>query len=240
MLHRNLSRSLTAVTAVLLFASGAWAPARAQVTQLPNDAQIEQARREVQETEARVLPRAADAAAQDGTVLLRDPPPAPPGVQMPDIGALTKQFQDKQKEEAIKQGQGIFIFVSLSMPLESLTRAARDAQRAGAVLIMRGLPYGFGGPNWKKSMDALKPMTELGAPLELHPALFTQYGVTSVPTVIVAAGSPACPVDAPCSITYARVLGDVSLAYALDQLSGRRDSVGQLARNALRRMGERG
>jgi len=240
MLHRNVAGPLIASAVAGALALCVCPRTSAQSLQLPTDAQVEQARREVEETERRVLPRAAEAAAQDGSVLLRDPPPAPADVQIPDIAALTRQFKQKQEQQAVKEGQGIFIFVSLSMPLESLTRAARDAQRAGAVLIMRGLPYGFGGGNWKRSMEALKPMTDLGAAVQLHPALFTQYAVTSVPTVIVAAGSPACPVDAPCAITYGRVLGDVSLAYALDQLSPRQDAVGELARNALRRMGERG
>ena len=123
-------------------------------------------------------------------------------------------------------------FVSLSMPEGSLKKLGRDLKKAGGVMIVRGTKYGIGTEEWGKSIEALKPIVETGVQLEINPALFKQFEIKTVPTIVVSPkgiASQGCQEDACAAGNVGIIRGDVSLDYALDKLADRQDEVGRFA-----------
>lgn len=123
-------------------------------------------------------------------------------------------------------------FVSLSMPEGSLKKLGRDLKKAGGVMIVRGTKYGIGSEEWGKSIEALKPIVETGVQLEINPALFKQFQIKTVPTIVVSPkgiASQGCQEEACTAGNIGIIRGDVSLDYALDKLADRQDEVGRFA-----------
>lgn len=156
-----------------------------------------------------------------------------------DPAAIAEQYKNLGKQATDADAPELIVFVSLSMPEASLKRIGEQARRAGAVVAFRGPKFGLKKGTWNASMEALKPVVDTGADVQIHPELFTRYNVSVVPTVVVAASPQAgCQEDA-CAAASAAVVGDVSLDYALDQLSERKDLVGKTARMRLDRLRNR-
>lgn len=134
-----------------------------------------------------------------------------------------------------KESYELMIFVSTSMPEGSLARVGRDSRLMGAAVVMRGASKGVGPTKWRASIDAIKPLTDNGGEVLLHPDLFTRYGITKVPAVVVAPEAQAGCADDACR-DFAVVYGDVTLAYALERLAERRDKVGAIAESRLKKI----
>lgn len=164
--------------------------------------------------------------------------------QMPDLdaksmrgvdpGDLAEKYQNMLNKVAEAEVPKLILFVSLSMPEASLKKLAEQAKLTGGVLMFRGLKFGI--KNYRKSMGELKPIAEIGATIQIHPDLFKRFNITAVPTmVITAVPKPGCQTDA-CAAQSAAVSGDVSLDYALEQLTDRKDEIGKIARDRLKRL----
>ena len=69
------------------------------------------------------------------------------------------------------------IFVSFSMPPESIKSLYVDSKKYNATLIMRGLIDG----SFKKTT---KELQNLGVELQIDPNLFKEYKITKVPTIV--------------------------------------------------------
>lgn len=164
-----------------------------------------------------------------------------PSVGVIDPEAIARQYSqikapplDKREDEANE----LMVFVSLSMPKASLERAALDSKKASSSIIMRGVSKGVGPGKWIQSMTALEPITNTGTAVSLDPDLFERYGIKRVPAVVVAADPKAgCSQDA-CR-EFAVVYGDVTLAYALERLTERKDAIGAIARERLAKLEKR-
>jgi type-F conjugative transfer system pilin assembly protein TrbC len=179
-------------------------------------------------------------AAQPARVYIPDSPAAPAtpaGVVDPD--RIARQFSDiKGPEKREEETNELILFVSLSMPTGSLERAARDVKKTSGMLVMRGASRGVGPGKWVESIADMKPMTDNGGEVFLHPDMFDRYNIKKVPALVIAPDAQAgCTEDA-CR-EFAVIYGDVSLEYALDQLTERKDSIGRIARERLALLGKR-
>lgn len=146
---------------------------------------------------------------------------------------LVKQYKQMSGASSEDDRYNVLIFVSLTMPAESLKRIGQDARKVGAVVVMRGMKYGLKPGTWADSLEALKPLAGTGANVQINPELFKQFGVSAVPTYAVSAtpvGDKGCG-DGSCATGIATVVGDVSLEHALDIIGDRKDAVGRLARD---------
>ena len=134
----------------------------------------------------------------------------------------------------------IYIAVSLSMPKASLRQLARDAEKAQAVLVIRGLLDG----SFTKTQAALKGVFVEGEPagLIIDPRVFQQYHVERVPSFISATDEvQPCDEGIDCNrpdVPFDVVRGNVSLAQALHLLADKGTVAPDVARRALSRMGE--
>lgn len=137
-----------------------------------------------------------------------------PGVSGIDIQALAKRYE--QRSDARKT-EDVLIFVSFSMPPESLRRAVAQANSIGAAVVLRG----FKNNSMKETSLAVKELGLAKGNVMVNPNAFTKYKIDSVPAVVLAKADASAELDNQgCALpdTYAAVFGDVSLDYALEEI----------------------
>lgn len=138
-----------------------------------------------------------------------------------------------------------FMLVSFSMPQASLERLARDAKDAGVPLVFRGVPETKPSSDPKlpllnpQSLAAFQPLIDSGADVQLNPELFSEFNIRQVPALIIKEESLASSDGCIQSAKAVIVPGDVTLGYALDRLTDRKDSVGDAARALRAKLGNR-
>lgn len=166
-----------------------------------------------------------------------DVPTTPKAVADP-LAIAQKYRNSELARAAVNTPRDLMVFVSLSMPSETLKRLARQSAQAGAVMVLRGLKGGMKDRGLTRTMAAIKPLADAGASIQIDPTAFNRFNVQSVPTFVLATEPPGCMPDQ-CQIDSAAVTGDVSLDYALEHFAKRKDVFGSLAAERLARMGTR-
>lgn len=157
---------------------------------------------------------------------------------------LSQQMRDPEAAPQKTLPQA-FVLVSFSMPQASLERLARDAKDAGIPLVFRGVPATKQPSEPKlpllnpRSLDAFQPLIDSGADVQLNPELFSEFNVRQVPALIIKEESSASSDGCIQSAKAVIVPGDVTLGYALDRLTGRKDSIGDAARALRAKLGNR-
>ena len=208
--------------------------ARAQI-QLPSDAAMAKQQQLSNARNSEALNRANEAF-QSGTPLRSMPKVDLSGLagKNVDPAVIAQRYLDANKLEDNSDNPQVMIFVSLSMPEQSLLKIGADAKKAGVVVVLRGPRYSLQQPGgWMKSLKAMEPIGNTGADVQIHPELFKRFNVTAVPTVVVTSDPKQGCQDDACANNAASVVGDVSLDYALSELAKRRDQVGRIAESTV-------
>jgi len=131
--------------------------------------------------------------------------------------AMAEQFRQSPITNQPSVAPELMIFVSFSMPRESLLRIVEQSERTGARLIFRG----FTGD---KLTDMSKRIADLlgkhRVEAVVHPPAFTQFKVNQVPALVISQSDAGNQLDNGCAQTerYVKVTGDVSQDYALDYI----------------------
>ena len=141
------------------------------------------------------------------------------------------------KNETNKQpNSNIVIFVSLSMPDESLKAYLYDAKKIQASIVIRGLIDN----SFKKTFTRVAELVKAsgGDGIELNPIWFKQYGITQVPAVVVLADHRPCTAAQSCmqDREFDVITGNIPLASALKQIRDRGIAASNVAGNALQQM----
>lgn len=156
-----------------------------------------------------------------------------------DLGAMARGFEGAITESVdaspLKQGPGLIVFVSLSMPEATLKRLVEQAHRARARLVVRGFVDG----SFRATVSRMEQL--LGgrnSGFQIDPQLFANFGVSAVPTFVVVnpRSKPSCR-DGKCQSVapFASVAGDVSVDYALEYIARHDANVAASARAILAR-----
>ena len=209
-------------------------PALGQSPSMPSDDALNKAMKATQRRAATVM----DELGKTGNGAL---PPAVAGQRgMPKLNgsegfdpeALAEKYRTMKDaaSKAAKDSNELMVFVSLSMPAASLKRIGEQAKKAGAIVVFRGLKYGLRKGAWADSMNAIKPIADTGADVQINPELFERFHVQVVPTLIVASSAPEGCQGNQCEAGSVAVVGDVSMDYALETLAPRKDAIGRIAR----------
>lgn len=101
----------------------------------------------------------------------------------------------------------LYIFVSLSMPQSRLINLLQEAKIYGGILVLRGLKNN----SYKDTANFMQPIIKLsqaGVIIDSH--LFEKYDVSKVPTFVL---------NDPSIKKYDKAIGNVSLKYALEEMS---------------------
>lgn len=129
---------------------------------------------------------------------------------------LAKQFRRSpiQTKPATPE---MMIFVSFSMPRESLLRIVEQSERTGARLVFRGF-HGDKMTDMAEHTSALLGKHRVEA--VIHPPAFTQFKVNQVPALVLAQSDAGDQLDNGCAQPdrYVKVTGDVSQDFALEYI----------------------
>lgn len=227
-MNRSLVHSIVTI-ALLLTGASVYAQSQADRAKLLQDAE----RAQGSDTQRRALIDQASRQAQPAKILIPESAPSKIKIDPEKIARQYSEIRGPEKRE--KESNEVMVFVSTSMPKGSLERVGRDSRLTGSMVVMRGASKGVGPGKWVASVEAMKPLTDNGGEVFLHPDLFVRYGITRVPAVVVAPEAQAgCDEDA-CR-EFAVVYGDVSLAYALERVADRKDNIGAIARARLQKI----
>jgi len=159
-----------------------------------------------------------------------------------DVAAIARGFEAAGASavgRALEQGPQLLVFVSLSMPEGALRKLVEQAERARAVLVLRGLKDG----SMVKTAAAVRQLLgERKAALQIDPQGFDRFGVNQVPTfVLLRDGTQAqrCA-DASCvpASSYATLVGDVTIEYALEWIETHSSNTQREAKVLLQRLRE--
>ena len=139
-----------------------------------------------------------------------------PATVTPNPAELARQFNQPptQIKPALPE---LMVFVSFSMPRESLLRIVEQSERTGARLVFRG----FSGD---KMTDMAKRISALignhRVEAVIHPPAFSQFKVNQVPALVLAQSDAGDLLDSGCAQPdrFVKVTGDVSQDYALDYI----------------------
>lgn len=102
----------------------------------------------------------------------------------------------------IKRREGLFYFVSWSIPDQELKRYLREAFHLGATVVFRGMI----DDDMRKTIDRTKAMAvelDKEAPhTTIDPVIFRQFGVTAVPALAIAKDQQAVFVEGAAPLTH--------------------------------------
>jgi conjugal transfer pilus assembly protein TrbC len=159
-----------------------------------------------------------------------------------DVASIARGFEAVGASAAgrvLEQGPQLLVFVSLSMPEGALRKLIEQAERTGAVLVLRGLKD---GSMVKTAVAVRQLLGERKAALQIDPQGFDRFGVNLVPTfVLLRDGTQAqrCA-DASCvpASSYVTLAGDVTIEYALEWIETHSSSAQREAKVLLQRLRE--
>ncbi len=119
---------------------------------------------------------------------------------------LNVSTQRSEKASPLLEVKKPLIFVSVSMPIESLKRLAYQAKQQGAILVIRGMVNG-------SMMETAKLVDQIDHPIEIDPKLFERFEIKQVPVFVI-----------PHKKAWHKVSGNVELNFALESVN--KDQVG--------------
>lgn len=126
----------------------------------------------------------------------------------------------------------VIIFVSFSMPEESIKEWIRDAKLIHAPVVIRGLIHNSFKETTHKMAEIVEK--ERGG-VELNPLLFKKYHIKKVPAVVLTHGGECLP-DQSCDEQFNVIYGDAELEYALNQFTRLDDVLSPFANAALQQL----
>ena len=135
-----------------------------------------------------------------------------------DYERLAKQFYAGMNNQ--QEQDDLVVFVSLSMPKESLRALADQSARYGAVMVFRGVKDN----SLKAMMYEMKSIIGKNhkVNMQINPVVFSKLNVQQVPTFAIIKGTEVSKGDsqacAPAS-AFMSISGDVPLGYALEKLA---------------------
>jgi conjugal transfer pilus assembly protein TrbC len=98
---------------------------------------------------------------------------------------------------------GLYVFVSLSMPKSILEQYGQIAKQIGAKLIIRG----FKNNSFKETVEYTKEVV-----CQVDPVAFKKFNITSVPSFVLSTNDQ-----------FDKLVGNVSIKYALEQFATQGD-----------------
>jgi conjugal transfer pilus assembly protein TrbC len=129
-----------------------------------------------------------------------------------------KDFMDlatgkKKLSQVEAKKYDLLIFVSFSLPEESLRQYSKQAVEYGAVLVLRGMRN---NSLEQTELQALG-VNKAGAEWDIAPATFKKFKIERVPAIVLADASTESVLENGCAkeVDYLRVDGDVSIHHAL-------------------------
>lgn len=124
---------------------------------------------------------------------------------------LQSKIFDKEHFSGSEKLPDLLVFISFSMPEQSLKQLSEQVKKAKGVLVLRGMYQG----SLKKTVNMLYALNKQGVSAIIHPKLFTEYEVTKAPTIILRDSKNQCDEENSCTAVIDKISGNVPISYAL-------------------------
>lgn len=148
---------------------------------------------------------------------------------------IAREFESKRNGRNANSEE-LLIFVSTSMPKRALQLLGQQAEKAGAVIILRGMLGALGTPGAiNETIKAIEPAASTGASVQIDPEQFARFEVSAVPSFVLARKQEGCGTEQ-CASQSFKLVGDVSLEYALETWVRRGGAAGKLAESYLSKL----
>lgn len=152
------------------------------------------------------------------------------------IALLSSVFAYDQTPLSVKKQPDILIFVSFSMPKQSLEAILRDAKKIHATVVIRGLINNSFQSTMLRIAELVK--TSGGDGMVLNPIWFKRFAIKQVPSVVVVPEGSICFTQDTCSEDrdYDRITGDIPLSAALKMIRDKGNVTQLIAESALNQL----
>ena len=120
---------------------------------------------------------------------------------------VRENLELSESEHSVRYPQ-LLVFISFSMPVETLKTLASQVNQAGGKVVLRGLVNG----SFKNTAEKIK---ELQQEVIIDPTLFESYQIKVVPTFVLREKNAKEGKEE----AYDQLSGNVSLEYVLEQFS---------------------
>lgn len=129
-----------------------------------------------------------------------------------------KQQQLNQQIQHEKSTPKLLIFISFSMPKESLKAWAKQAHQVGGTLLLRGL---YENSIHKTSLRTMEIFGEtIESELKVDPESFRKFQIKTVPAVVIISEHQKECQQEPCQLpVFDMISGDISLESALEKIT---------------------
>lgn len=156
--------------------------------------------------------------------------------QMQEKETLLKNQLTTNTDSNTKKMSSILIFVSFSMPTQSLEAYLRDAKKIHASVVIRGLIDNSFQKTYRVIADLVK--TSGGDGVELNPIWFKRFGVQVVPAIVVVPEGSPCFKNDTCKkeSDFDIMTGDITLSSALKIIRDRGRLTSDIAQAALSKL----
>ena len=173
-----------------------------------------------------------------GRATVPDPTRLPqPATTGPDIARMAETY--RQAPPSAFSGKDVpelMVFVSFSLPKATLQQIVGQAEKSGAVLVLRGL---HGNSLTRMGEEIARLVGDRKVTAIIHPPAFKQFKVRQVPALVLARSGQASKIGedgcAPVS-SFIRVDGDVTQDYALDLIERQSPAWADVARRYAARL----
>ena len=173
-----------------------------------------------------------------GRATVPDPTRLPqPATTGPDIARMAETY--RQAPPSAFSGKDVpelMVFVSFSLPKATLQQIVGQAEKSGAVLVLRGL---HGNSLTRTGEEIARLVGDRKVTAIIHPPAFKQFKVRRVPALVLARSGQASKIGedgcAPVS-SFIRVDGDVTQDYALDLIERQAPVWAEVARRYAARL----
>jgi conjugal transfer pilus assembly protein TrbC len=149
---------------------------------------------------------------------------------------ILEQYRKSHTAYSIKKtASSILIFVSFSMPKQSLETYLRDAKKINASVVIRGL---IDNSFQKTAQRMAELIRDSDGGVELNPIWFKRFGIEKVPAIVAVAEGSRCFSKNTCDKKndFDVITGDISLSYALHTFSNENKLTGSIPKAALRKL----
>ena len=127
------------------------------------------------------------------------------------------------------RNSNVLIFVSFSMPKESIKGWMQEAEKIHAPVVIRGLVNN----SFKATIQKMKELVnDNQGGVQIDPNLFRKFKIKQVPAVVVRSIQNCLPTQT-CFEDYDVIYGNVHLDYALEKIANQNDVVSPIAKEAL-------
>lgn len=116
---------------------------------------------------------------------------------------------------------GLYVFVSSSMPIALLKNYLEEANKYGAVLVLKGLPQGSFKELSKFVIEIAgnkDNLEESAESIQVDDGAYVRFSVSSVPTIVLSMGDEYHP-GKDSVVKFDKMVGNVGIKYALEQFS---------------------